>query len=287
MRRSSALPLVFLAIWTLPVAVNAGNQGFCAMPVSVFSGASLDGRGVWSLRQLWEKGEVLDIAFLDGDPMQREVVERCAREWEKYANVRFHFRQQVGPDRSADIAVTFQGEGCHSLIGTASREAVRAGTASMTLSWINPSRPPEVWRQTVLHEFGHALGLEHEHQSPAADFRWNVAAIHADCARTQGWDREKTELNVLRRLSSSIYNHTVYDPASIMVYSFGPEWTLDGSSSSTNYELSATDKQTIASLYPGLPGTTTVTIRPTRPPRVRRSPAPGEKPTYMTTYPPD
>jgi hypothetical protein len=35
---------------------------------------------------------------------------------------------------------------------------------------------PQDWAATVLHEFGHALGLQHEHQHPVGgcdlDFRW-------------------------------------------------------------------------------------------------------------------
>ncbi len=37
--------------------------------------------------------------------------------------------------------------------------------------------PPDVQRSLVIHEFGHALGLEHEHQR--SDF-WDVVGEHFD-----------------------------------------------------------------------------------------------------------
>ena len=39
-------------------------------------------------------------------------------------------------------------------------------------------------RATVLHEFGHALGLIHEHQSPFNDdFRWNWEKVRVHVGR--------------------------------------------------------------------------------------------------------
>ena len=32
-------------------------------------------------------------------------------------------------------------------------------------------------RATVLHQFGHALGLEHEHQHPTAPLEWNQEKV--------------------------------------------------------------------------------------------------------------
>ncbi len=38
---------------------------------------------------------------------------------------------------------------------------------------------PELQRAQVIHMFGHALWLEHEHQRPNSDF-WNVVSQHID-----------------------------------------------------------------------------------------------------------
>ncbi len=53
--------------------------------------------------------------------------------------------------------------------------------------------PPDVQRSLVIHEFGHALGLEHEHQR--SDF-WDVLGKHFDYdkmksdPRMKGFDSE-------------------------------------------------------------------------------------------------
>ena len=45
-------------------------------------------------------------------------------------------------------------------------------------------------RRLILHEFGHSLGLIHEHSSPAAgSFFKDPELVYAYYQRTQGWDR--------------------------------------------------------------------------------------------------
>ncbi len=36
------------------------------------------------------------------------------------------------------------------------------------MGWLEPDTPNDEYRRVVLHEFGHALGGIHEHQSPAS-----------------------------------------------------------------------------------------------------------------------
>ena len=41
----------------------------------------------------------------------------------------------------------------------------------MNYGWIDADSPEEELRSVVLHEFGHALGLIHEHQNPLSGIR--------------------------------------------------------------------------------------------------------------------
>ena len=41
-----------------------------------------------------------------------------------------------------------------------------AGEPTMHLNLQSPSWAPRLYKRLILHEFGHALGLEHEHQRP-------------------------------------------------------------------------------------------------------------------------
>ena len=78
---------------------------------------------------------------------------------------------------------------------------------------------PELQQSLVVHEFGHALGLEHEHQS--SDF-WDTVGKHLDVnemkkdpkvqtAFEQQWARMDTGGQSVNELSE-------YDPDSIMHY---------------------------------------------------------------------
>src|SRR5262249_34874018 len=44
--------------------------------------------------------------------------------------------------------------------------------------YMKDGKPPV--RRTILHEFGHALGLLHEHQDPARPFRFNETKVMMD-----------------------------------------------------------------------------------------------------------
>ena len=99
----------------------------------------------------------------------------------------------------------------------------------------------------VLHEFGHALGCVHEHESPAVEIKWNKPAVYRDLGGPpNNWDKATVDSNVFHKYSASQTKYTVFDPDSIMLYSFPASWTLDGKSYKENEKLSVLDKKSIA-----------------------------------------
>ena len=48
----------------------------------------------------------------------------------------------------------------------------------MNYGWLTPESAQDEVRRVVLHEFGHALGLIHEHQNPkGGGIEWNRDAV--------------------------------------------------------------------------------------------------------------
>jgi hypothetical protein len=77
-------------------------------------------------------------------------------------------------------------------------------------------------RDTALHEIGHTLGLEHEHQNPFAGIEWDEEAVYASLSQPpNGWDRAKTHWNIIRKISPDEVQGSSWDPESVMHYPIG------------------------------------------------------------------
>ena len=112
---------------------------------------------------------------------------------------------------------------------------------------------------TAAHEFGHAIGLAHEHQNPAGGIQWNEQIVIREMAKSPNlWDEQTTRHNILRKYSADQLNGTAFDPESIMLYFFPSSWTLNGIGTKANDVLSRIDKDFIAGakMYPKAGGTT-------------------------------
>ena len=75
---------------------------------------------------------------------------------------------------------------------------------------------------TALHELGHVLGMEHEHQNPFAGIVWHTQAVYDSLAQPpNSWDHQTTYQNILEKLSKQQVQGSTWDPDSIMEYEFG------------------------------------------------------------------
>ena len=199
----------------------------------------------------WGAGYVLRCRFLDGSAKMQDKVRTLSKEWEKHANIKIRFVAKA----PAEVRISFYADdGSWSAVG---RDALNTNyfpphLPTMNFGWVRDDSDPVEDRAVILHEFGHALGCVHEHQSPTFDRKWNKPAV---LQYFQGppnyWDKGDIEHNVLKKYSPFGIKATNFDPKSIMLYSFDAELFADGKGATNeNTQLSPTDRAMIKKMYP-------------------------------------
>jgi len=202
-------------------------------------------RAIAPRHSVWVNGSRIRIRFEEGDSDVVNVVQRVAVRWTDHANLQFEFTD----DPRAEIRITFdEDDGAWSYIGTDNLD-IPLHAATLNLGWVDEG--------VILHEFGHMVGLGHEHQSPHGGIEWDEAAVIADLSgRPNYWDVDTIRHNVLRKYSVDQIHGTEFDPDSIMLYEFPPEWTRNRPEGThENDDLSAMDRAFVRSgqMYPGRP----------------------------------
>ena len=203
----------------------------------------------------WLNGSTLRVRFMGGSAAEQATARKQALWWADYANITFDFGN--APD--AEIRVTFDtNDGAWSTIGTDSH-TVLPNQATMNLGFLDGG--------TAGHEFGHAIGLAHEHSSPAGGIQWNEPVVLAALAGPPNyWNAATTRHNVFYKYSMDQINGTAFDPDSIMLYAFPASWTKNGVATHANDVLSTLDKEFVAGalMYPksghGPSGATLLTV---------------------------
>jgi len=212
----------------------------------------------------WPNGSTIRACFYAGGNELRQRIVAAAQVWFSEANLKLDAgvpnpRTCADKDRS-NIRISFDEPGFWSYIGNDSvgMDLISNNLSSLNLQGFDASPPEEpVFSGLVLHEFGHALGLHHEHQSPS-----NTCADYIDWTKlydyfkhAYGWDQAKVDQNLKPLLSDhSAYDWSTPDYNSIMIYASDKAFLKEGTPTECifhdNYTLSDLDKAGIKRAYP-------------------------------------
>ncbi len=157
--------------------------------------------------------------------------------------------EDVPEEEIPHVRITFEGRGNYSEMSLSS--LVNLKSHSMRLSNLGERRYYEK-KFFILHEFGHVLGLSHEHQSPKTTFKLDWDQLYEYCKRIDKWDKKRCEKNYSKKKTDENWHISAYDPYSIMHYELHNNNVIPQEDfiNHPSASLSLIDKLEISKLYP-------------------------------------
>jgi len=200
-------------------------------------------RGIADSDKRWPDG-VITVALDLRDEKSKALVVDAIREWAHHTPA---LRFNIVDGKTGDIRISDDEglKGNWSAIGTQARH-IDEDQPTMHLDRTDDSKK---FRSTALHEFGHALGLLHEHQHPQNTLDWDRPQVY-DYYTSDAFSEAMVREHILEPDNRPGLQITPYDPQSVMHYEIPAELRRNGQGTPKNTTLSAGDQQAIRRLYP-------------------------------------
>ena len=221
------------------------------MPPEMFQKMLERGRLVGSPGLTWDDRSVLTVAFKGGSDELYQLIEQTANEWTASGGrLSFSFKDDAGHYRlwttddtvpAADIRIGFDKAGYWSLLGTlstradANEETMNYEKFPEKLKKFFGGQNADEWRisyvhTVVLHEFGHALGLSHEHYNPQCQNDLDIpGAVKYLMGPPNNWSEQMARFSMDAKYFAekmteaageafALFNSAAIDQKSVMLY---------------------------------------------------------------------
>ncbi|MFM0489694.1 zinc metalloprotease [Paraburkholderia graminis] len=247
-----------------PVA-QAANRMLDSIPPALFQKMFLSHKLVGSPGLAWNRQRVITVAFNGGSDDLYQLIEQTASEWTALGGqLSFSFKDDAGQYRhwtpddkspAANIRIAFDDTGYWSLLGVLAKN-VDPGDATMNFQgfpddlqkYFHGQNASE-WQAsyahtTILHEFGHAIGLSHEHFNPQCqkDLKMDTI-INYLMGPPNNWRQEQARFNmdaqyyakILAQQAGPLESKLITSPTtnqrSVMLYVFPVSYYKSGDES--------------------------------------------------------
>ncbi|KAK7683368.1 hypothetical protein QCA50_013630 [Cerrena zonata] len=202
---------------------------------------------------LWDNNSIVNIYFFNGTRHQQDKVWWGLEEYSKFVNLEF---RECTFASEGDIRIRFNVKVSKSCVGTRHKHDDDHRRPTMQLGKISDSKDcPIQQSNTILHELGHALGLLHEHQSPATFGQLTLKKEETlRYFKKPDFGVKKILENILERYTRkdvSCYSRRC-DFQSVMIYHLPKRLNEEGIAIYTQDSLSNMDKAYLTLCYPRL-----------------------------------
>ena len=187
----------------------------------------------------------LTVSFMESTPADlRARIISHMNAWTQTECISFMETQGAG-----NVRISTGSGGYWSYLGTDILH-IPTNRQTMNLEAFTMNTPEAEYRRVVRHETGHTLGFPHEHMRQALVARIDPQKAYEYFLRTQGWDKQTVDQQVLTSLDESSLMGTPVDQDSIMCYQLPGSITKDGTPITGGTDINQTDYGFAGRIYP-------------------------------------